>query len=316
MYPLFRGRQPSSWLSHGLHAATFFRRHEAMILIARQAKRNLTLRDFVSRIYIPEHPDLTTAGAKQYLITVGRVEEALGRKPLLSELGRSLILEFLAAYKHAPATRKSKRGHLVAFWRHASERGYPVEPLEAVPTIRVPKTNPSAWREDEYGSILAHTHTQPRGAMLRAYLLLLWDTGCRPGAVRAATPDKVDLDRRVVRIYESKTRTEHAKPISPATVEALRALPPDRKRLIGTPYSCKWVNEHYTRLLKSLQLSATRKDKGQKSRRTKFTYVVKRLGLEAAKQHAGHSTDMSRFYLDATLVVNHDLVQLVPPPVA
>lgn len=56
----------------------------------------------------------------------------------------------------------------------------------------------------------------------RAIMFVLYDTGCRVGALCALCCEDVDLENRLIRLNEKKTRKVYARPISQPVAEALR----------------------------------------------------------------------------------------------
>lgn len=298
------------------------------------------LQDFVREVYAPGHPGISPGSIGQLLNACNLFDrfcvEVYEHKVSVQELTESLVTEFMSARLAAgiaPATVNSNRRALMCIWRFAAESGCSVAP-NRVRLVTEPERIPSAWTPAQFKTLLEASKKALYASALRSLLLVLYDTDCRFGAVANALISDFDSAAGTLVMTETKTDRQRTYPLSPETVQAILAI--DRHelkfrhgryfksrprwdgqipvRLIGPPSCPKRLRKHFTDLLKSCGMSATRKDKFQRVRRTKYTAVYKALGKEAASEHAGHRTDMSRWYLDTRQLVSRSVIDAVPPP--
>ncbi len=280
---------------------------------------NITSLSLLVDRYARLHPDLTAGAVLQLRITVKRFGECLGREAYAEDLCADLIADFMGWMNRrgaSPRTTKSKRTGLVTLWRFAYRTGILEKPPAEVPTMKMPRRVPRAWRQDEFSALIAATSNHPRGDALRALLLVLFDTGCRLGAILNARESDYDEASGTLIVYESKVKTERIATLSPVTRNALAKLPKGRGNLIGPPASPSRLRKHFKQLKIAAGLNPGKRVAFQAVRRTKYSMVYAALGPAAASAHAGHTSDLSQFYLDPRVCPTVDISVAVPPPVA
>lgn len=274
--------------------------------------------EFLHRVYVPARVDLTDGAVHQLDIAVRLFSRFLGRPAELPDLSAESVCAFmrwLLKLGRSPRTVNGRRDSLLTLRRFAAKRGLLPPLQDEVPAAKEPRRRNSSWSNEEFCSLVKGCSGERDGAILRAVLLVAWDTSCRIGAIMKTPRSAFDPERRLLSIYEAKVRTEVTHRLSEATVQALLALSPRDGSLFGWTKSLYILNERLTALQRRLGLPCGRRDKWHKIRRTKYTLVYVQFGPRAASLHAGHSTDMSRSYLDDSRLATAELVDAIPPPV-
>lgn len=264
-------------------------------------------------------PDLSRGASAQLRYTAARFSQYLGHEATTVNLTAESIAGFMVWLNRqglSPRTTKSKRTGLVTLWRWCHQQGLVDEPAVNVPTMKMPRRVPRAWRKDEFAALIAAAENHPRGDVLRALLLVLFDTGGRLGAVLSANESDYDPASGELLIYESKVKTEKVVKLSAMSQAALAKLPRGRGALIGPPSSPGRLRKHFKQLKIAAGLNPGKRVAFQAVRRTKYSMVYAALGPAAASAHAGHTSDLSQFYLDPRVCPTVDISVAVPPPVA
>lgn len=228
------------------------------------------------------------------------------------------------------ATVKKARNTILAMWRMAWLKKKVDEFPRDVPEVSVPKRRPQAWRPEEMDKLLAAcARREPYQARGRAWLsdgewdarhwtalvLTLYDTSLRVNA--ALQVPLVNLNLQTGMLLTSAAQQKHGndelQQLHAETLEAIAKMlatrrwakagkpAPKGELLFACPFKSMTLWRHFTAILVDAGLPAGRRDKFHKIRRTTYTYTNALLGRDAATQQAGHSADLSRFYLDTAL---------------
>lgn len=284
------------------------------------ALNKATLTEYLRSHYALHRPGLAESTLREYAWCLGMFERWAADKKLyltLAALEDRLLLQFMGESRRrlSAARVNCLRRQILAVWRAAADDGFAAVPGK-IALLKEPKLSPIAWWPEEFSRIVRACDGREHGATLKAVLLVGWDTDARISAILPAKRSQCDFHRRLLTLLEPKTRTEHVFLLSEATVVALQALPQHRDSLFGWPYLVRPLRERLEKLLSELGLPHGSRDKFHKIRRSKYTAVAKRFGIPAATEHAGHSCDLSKHYLDRRQLASPEIVQSLPPPVA
>lgn len=235
----------------------------------------------------------------------------LGRPPETTDLEELTVAQFLAhrVRTMSAATAAKDRAQIRACWEWCSRRKL-CDTWPSLPRIIVPERVPEAWLADEMRAILASASQQkgfiggfPSAAVLRAILLLCYDTGERISSV-------VDLESADVRgcsvVFRAEARKgrrrDIMREISVECADALLAIRrgPDEKAIPwDRHHTCLW------RLLKSILkragLPSDRRCKFHRIRKTTASYYEAAGG--SAQRLLDHSSPaVTKKYLDPRIV--------------
>ena len=285
-------------------------------------KRNPTLRDFLHNEYAPSRLTLSKQGLWQLDLAVRLLDTWHGKPVRASDLSESFIARYLKAASagYAPATINSKRRSLLTIWRAmADEKLCPDPIMRKVPRAREPKKNPDAWTVEEVEQILARCQALggtvgniPRCWWWTAWVLVIYETGIRAGALREVEP--VDYDPNEGSLYVrpeiQKNATGQLFWLSSDTVGVVNHIyDPDAPRLFHFPYTRYWLWRYFRReVLRKSGLKPSRMPEGamdsfHRLRRTNLSYLA-RVDVRLAVQQAGHCRPevTRRHYLDDRIV--------------
>jgi integrase len=177
--------------------------------------QRLPLLVFLRDVYLPSRLELGVESIGQMEVTVRLFQRWAGREIAIGEFSESLIRSFLTDLRKTRkgATVNAKRCHLLAIWWCAYDEEVLDRPPRKIRRAACDAAIPEAWTPEEVGRILeAASETRrpiaglPAPAWWLAFLLTIYDTGERRGAVLAATPADVDLDEACIVFYKTKTR--------------------------------------------------------------------------------------------------------------
>lgn len=130
----------------------------------------------------------TTIGLRTYHLT--RAAEAIQRSP--ADLDVEDLIQWLAAQDWAPATRRSYRSSLRAFYRWAIDTGrVTTSPAHALPPVRVPRGRPHPTPEDGYRRALNNARA---ARDLRALLAIYLTGSCGLRRAEAAQSRREDAE--------------------------------------------------------------------------------------------------------------------------
>jgi site-specific recombinase XerD len=275
------------------------------------------LRSFIGR-YVQD-VDIRPSTAQQYRYAVQDFDRWHGRPVKLSDLATALVNQWLSARLASGmsrATIKNRRGAVVVLWRAACELKLVPEPLAKIKIVRVPVPIPECWSEEEMAALLAAADTLTgtfrtidieRAALIRAAVLVLWDTAVRPVDLLELTSGQInDVGRFVIR--QHKSNWPHLCQLRPETIDAIRAtFPPDREKLF--PINRKTLYWYIHRLMKVAGLG---RGSVKWIRRTSAT-ALECSHPGSAMAHLGHKTPglAYKHYIDAARIQND---KPMPPP--
>lgn len=290
----------------------------------------MRLLDFFESLYRPLRlVGCSEKTTEQYRLAVARIGN-----PDLDTLNDVLLGTFaesrLAAGRSASTVNKELR-HVKALWRFAVRRKLITDQpdFRAIPE---PHRVPRGWTVTEVSAMLESARQEhgmvggiPAGVFWRAFILTLWDTGCRKGALLKARPDDFSPTRMLlwIRAENQKRRNEQVFPLSRQTVEALAAMTvhcqPDRQRLFpwqrdgfkGSQY--RSLNRHFRRILKRAGLPTTGKYFHRfRASRASYGELTAAGSAQSVLGHADVAT--TRKYLDPLILCESRLVDRLPRP--
>ena len=285
-------------------------------------QKSITLGDVLRR-YI-ESRFVADGTVEQYAIAVELFIEWNQKDPPIHSLTEEQVSGWLRHYHALPrsaATVRRKRGYLITLWRFAADREWHREPIvRRIPSPKRDKRIPSSWSPEEMTRILKSCESAVYPAtwspdMWVALTRTVYDTAHRVGCLTRVPMRDLDTASGILRVDAAHTKqsadTHHR--LSPETLNAIEAT-----RDLGREYLFPWVHRRnylqrcFKRILKKSGLPHGRRDLFHKIRRTSYTQVAIQLGKAAAGDHAGHSTDMSEFYLDTTKLETVNAVDVLP----
>jgi hypothetical protein len=184
-----------------------------------------------------------------------------------------------------------------------------------------PERYPTAWRQDQLDTLVRACGRAPvqRGwgpDHWRALILTVYDTSLRIGCLLKLPESALCMSEMSLLVPGEfqKGRADTYQRLHPDTAERLARIERPNKMLIPWPYA----KEELWRRLESLILAPAglphgRRDKFHRLRRTSYTMVAKAFGVDAASRHAAHKQDLSKFYLDRTMIDTNPLDALPRP---
>lgn len=292
----------------------------------RRAPQAFDLSAFFERNYLRSRPGISAGSVEQMRITVRLFERFLGeseslRKPTLDDRTVNQFLCWLAESR-SMKTVASKRAMLLAIWREAFEQGFVELPPGRVSKPKAARRLPEAWRLEQIEQLLAACGDEPTvngwGAdHWRSLVMVAYDTALRINALLAIRTDWLELDCRILTVpaEHQKNRVAKSFELHEQTVGLIqRVLVANPVSLFNWPWSRRSLWSKFRRLLTRSGLPAGRRDLFHKLRRTSYTQVWMSLGPGAATVHAGHSSDLSRSYLDPRLVQSRGAIDVLPRP--
>jgi len=189
---------------------------------------------------------------------------------------------------------------------------------------------PECWSPEEFSRIVAaaarapgNIGRYPAGKFHKALLLTDYDTGARVDAIMRAAPANLDLTRGTLTLQAAtqKQRKFQTWGLAADTLAALAAIyDPQAPRLFTWPYDrgrgWQKLTDAYREILCAAGLPSTEKDLFHKIRRTTATMICAQLGIEAAKEHLGHSsTSVTWRYIDRRFLPStHTASRCLPRP--
>jgi integrase len=278
-----------------------------------------TLNDLLQD-YSDQKVCLSPGYQEQLGVVVRLFERFLGRPAKPSDLTGQTVrgwMRWMLSLPRSPRTVNGRVATLCSLWRYAAKKKLTRETPDEIPHIREPQNIPISYTDSEFGAMVAACSTRRKyGPVMRAMLLVLWDTGCRLSAVLKAKRSAFDSHNRTVRITEPKTGKEQVYSLSPSTVDALLALNPEDGSLLGWTHTQTTLRNQLEKIQEVLGIPRDRYHKFHAIRKTKYSAVYVKFGLPVASQHLGHSCDLSRNYLDTRRLLNGEIATHLPPPTA
>lgn len=288
---------------------------------------DITIKDYVA-VYAAHNLNITASSAAIMGFSVASLTKLVG--PLrVADLTDEIVVSWLKhrLSKVSRKTVKRDRGAVLTLWRDAYRRKICPVPPGDIPTIKVPRTLPVAYRLEEAQAIM-RAAVRLDGLILRtrikrkdwwlSLLLFLYDTAARPGAVLQMAPADIDLAARTARLRAetSKTGLEQIIRFSEQTADVLRRhYSQSRSRIWPWPYGRRHLFTEYKRLLVQAGVAGDRSHGMYAWRRTCATAVAKVAGIASASRQLGHTSEaMTRRYIDPTLLGDSSAVDVLPRP--
>lgn len=283
---------------------------------------NVTVTTYFELKYAPENLKLSEDAAQQYRIAIRQLDEFAEAPVTIASLNESLLTRFVKWVKsngRAERTANNKRQAILTLWRHAAEKTDFVAAPPKIAKLEEPTRIVQAWDVADFGRILqaARFSRELPGWDWRhrtALLLTIYDTSHRIGAILKATKTALNIKKGtlLLRAEWTKQKADTIHQLHPETLAAFSRLPVSTYPLLFPwPLNRRAIWADLKAVLVAAGLPATRKDMFHKLRRTSFTYTYALLGEQAARDHAGHTSNVTASYLDKQL-----LAQLQPRPTA
>lgn len=285
----------------------------------------MTLRDVVQRL-TEERVDLSDGQLYVLRAAVRWYERACAdsRVETLSAANIRKMMRAIVTVRSRD-TVNNYRARILYLWRQSRKHGAPSLPDPGeVPRLRGPQRLPTAWRPDQLCRIMEQcsrarqiAHWGPEH--WEALVLTVYDTSLRIGCLRKSDVGQLEHDPPRLRVPAEfqKGGRDTYQPLHPETAEKLSVLyrPPGDRRLFPWPYCPRqiWI-KFRSDILIPAGLPATRRDQFHKIRRTSYTLVYVKHGLTAAMEHASHTEDLSRYYLDPTFLEKPNPLDALPRP--
>jgi integrase len=244
-----------------------------------------------------ENPVAVLTG-KNYERSLRFFGQFLGRPAERSDLVERVVNQWLstvAAEKSSATVLGHKRG-VTVLWNWLAGQNL-VRPYDSRRLRRVTVTTPPprSWSVDQVRALLegAATLLQPcnhgtAAELMRAWVLLGYESGLRPGDMRRLTP--ADVARNVISITQNKTGRPHSFAITAATRAALEPLIAAGNPTIF-PASKRQVEKWEARLFAASKTFGFFKQYRQglgTLRKTNATEICRRDGVTAAARALGH----------------------------
>ncbi len=258
---------------------------------------------------------------RAYLVALRQLCHHLGRPATVDDLSDETLLAFERWLTgRSDYTVNERLSRLKAIWRWAARSGI-VQKWPTLQPLDLPEPSKPTWSIDDVRRIAAAASRMrrckydnvPRSVWWRAWVLALWYTGERPGALRACQWSWLRDD--VLSIPASARKGHKA---------AIYLLPRELSESIGElrPYGNRHIwhfpksdgtyYAHFGQLLRLAGLPDGRKDKSQRFRRTHLTYWE--MAGHDATTRAMHSSRAvtERFYLDRSRLPLPDPSTILP----
>lgn len=259
--------------------------------------------------------DLERITEDQYKRSLRSFELFLGRPANADDLCPDVInswIRSLQSDKKSPTTCSNYKTGLLTIWNYLSElRRVPPYVAKEIRQPKVVHKPVVAWTLSEIAILLescdlldGQTKNGIRaGDMLKAWILLGFETGLRPVDLRQLTLSDIDFDSCVISITQHKTGQHHTSRFSQRTAAAIRAIATSGKIFtIGKTGIRKWEQKLYS-IAKNRLGFHRRKGFGLGTlRKSHATEVFKEMGVAAAAQslgHVGSTTTATRHYIDS-----------------
>jgi len=279
---------------------------------------NTGILEYFESKYVLLNPNISANSIEQYRVNLRMFEKWNTRPVKLRELSPELVTKFIVWVRSegkSERTANNKRQAILTVWRHAARKKYVAMP-DTVAKISEPDRIVEAWTVDQIRRILdACDSTEPMTSRdgrywdrrhWRALVLTIYDTSHRIGALLQVTKTAVRSDGSLfANAVWTKQKSDTIHQLHPDTVAALAELPKSESPLLFPwPMRKRAIFAYFKAILKAAKLPTTRKDLFHKIRRTSFTYVYALLGPQAARDQAGHATDLTSAYLDKRICAN------------
>lgn len=293
------------------------------------------LREFVEQEYLPRKLSLKPDSIKSIRYTINRWSEAAKRPVTLADLAPpyDAVHAFMAqllADGLRPTSINVHWRNLRALSRELHRRKR-VRRRKALwpPAMKVLKHVPEAWTDAQCARLLVECRRQqrlvkgqvPQSVLLLAFVLLVYASGGRFGAVYALRRRDVDLETGSAhfRAEDAKDSEAGVRWLTDEALAAVRALlachtPADDEPIFAL-VSESWLLRLLRRMVDAAGLPSVRhrRDLTHKLRRTHLSYIGAR-DLDLARRQAGHSTAelTLKHYIDPRIAPDRTAVGLLP----
>jgi integrase len=277
------------------------------VLPASTTPGGVTLRSFITDMYVPSRLDLSEKSAEQLTIAVTLLDRWAKREILTTDLTPQLILGFLkhlSSIGRSASTVNGKRQSLITLWRSAHKKGLAQSPPDAddLPKKRSTKKIPVAWSIEELNLILETCRSlvgnNKNSGIRRRYfwsslVLFMYETGTRLNATLAIKSSDINLDSKAVilRTESAKTGLEQWHKLSDQCTEAI-ACHYNADREMVWPWSqhrqCLYAS--FKSILTKAGLPKDRYRQFHCIRRTTATWAAIHGGVDLARHTLGHTS--------------------------
>jgi len=190
-------------------------------------------------------------GCHQLMYSVSHLQRFANKPLTLDDLSDDLLNGWITA-RHAqgmtPKTVHSQRGHILTLWREADRRRLVKAGPRYVQPVKVPKPRPKAYTLEELATLLQtfermedqfqlpvdleNTHFMQvhKRLVLRAFLLVAYESGLRPCDLRALRSADVTSDRIVISQLKTSEPKEFC--LSSEAMRAVQATKPEQRALV------------------------------------------------------------------------------------
>lgn len=276
------------------------------------ACEDLSLLDFFQHVFLVNNLNLSEGAATNYRVAINHLTSFHRTPVMCRDLSDDLLLRFMrhlnASGTQSARTINNKRCAIKTIWAAAARKGLAQKP-GVIGKFSEPKRIVRAWSVAQVAQIIEAARFAPTirhwdYRHWRFLILLIYDTSHRVRALLQTPWSALSADGYLLVLAEhAKGHADKLHKVHAETLAAFRDLPPSKSGLlIDWPLSIKEIWPRFKLILKAAGLPATRRDLFHKLRRTSYTYVYALLGQHAASDHAAHTTDLSRVYLDVTLM--------------
>jgi len=202
-----------------------------------QKDADMLLRTLLVDEYSPLR-GLNPRAHRQYLMTLDRWAEFLGREPVVADLAGLPVQAFLQHRRKnvSVGTVVKDRAQISALWGYCFNcRMVERSPKATLPPLKAPKRIPKAYRLDEVSSLARVAAALPgticgvpRGPYLSSMIRVAWETAERVGAIRLVEWKDVDLEERAITFVAENRKgaaADNRRELSPeltATIAAMR----------------------------------------------------------------------------------------------
>lgn len=280
------------------------------------------LSQYLLRTYAHDRLGISPSALQQYAVSVSLFSQFLARPARLSDFTDRKVTDYMHWLMPGREARtvNDKRNSLLTIWRHAVQLGHIEAGPRRVPRLKEPHREPTAWTIHEVGRLLnacreARTIQHWDGAHWQALILTCFDTAHRIGALLQVEREQLSEDGwLLVLAKQTKHKRDTRHKLHPDTLTALRSTSPG-VLLFPWPLARRQIFVHLRKLLAAAGLPNTRRDLFHKLRKTSYSYAYAELGPQAASEHAAHSKDLSRVYLDVRFLHRPSVAESIPRPV-
>ena len=289
------------------------------LLGASRVSESPTLLDLLARY--AEGRDIEKGSMKSLRAAVRGFGDYLRRPACLSDLSDDAVNAWLAAELESVGRRtvRNKRAGVLTLWRWCyAEKLVDSPPLRVRP-VNAPLAPPAAYTVDQVRQLLKACETLddkfcrgsvPRRLLYRALLLVLYDSGIRPGD--AMRLHWANIRGGFLQMTQHKTGWPITRPLHPATIAALAKIRVKNEPRIFAAHTSLGTLRFVFRTLKSAANLSAGSPKWL--RRACATAIAEIHGDEAAGRALGHKTAglARKHYIDESQLTASR--ELLPPP--